>query len=166
MEELMSKKDIIDLCNGQTAYDELNLLQVREIISGRVNGLRKDEIDRYSNPNFTYIEMRNEKERLLREAEPNCMLQDLKEYLMLVSYYLKKLMVQDMSLKTLYGLFNDERNKYNYFGYNKHRKINVILESDEDVINNLYALAYAGYLCSEKEVKKIKELKEYVYRMK
>lgn len=110
--------------------------------------------------------MRNEKERLLMEAEPNCMLKDLKEYLMLVSYYLKKLTVQEMSLKTLYNMFNEERNKYKKYGYNKYRQINVILESEEDIINNLYALAYAGYLCNQKEVEKIKELKTYVYKMK
>lgn len=166
MEQFMSKNEIVDLCGGSKKYENLNQFQVKEIVSGRVNGLRKDEIERYSNPNLSYLEMRNEKERLLYEAKPNCMLQDLKEYLMLVSYYLKKLTVQEMSLKTLYNMFNEERNKYKKYGYNKYRQINVILESEEDIINNLYALAYAGYLCNQKEVEKIKELKTYVYKMK
>lgn len=166
MEQLISKNEIIDLCGGLDNYNNFDHLQIREIMSGYVNGLRKDEIDRYSNPNLTYIEMRKEKDKLLIDAEPNFMLKELREYLLLVNYYLKKMDEQNISLKNIYKLFVDERKKYKRFGYNKNRQINVILECEEDIINNLYALAYAGYLCEPKKVEKIDELKTYLYKMK
>ena len=55
MEQFMSKGDIINLCGGSKKYENLNQFQVKEIVSGRVNGLRKDEIERYSNPNLSYL---------------------------------------------------------------------------------------------------------------
>lgn len=163
---LLTQGQIIELCGGLEEYQKYNHLQVREIINGYINGLRKDEILRYSDPQLSVIEMSNKKKKLLQEAEPNCMLKELRNYLSLVDYYYDKMCIKDFYLSELYILLNSEIIKYKKYGYNKNSQLNIRIESEYDVLNNLYALAYAGYLYNEEQLKEVGNLSSYLYKMK
>ena len=160
--EIVSFYEIINICGGQENYRKFDCLQIREIMSGVLLGLRPDEVQGlYVNPKIPYEEMRIIKNRALFEREPREELVKLREYLLLVAQYYKLLEGDYMNVDEVYeGLCAQSSDRY------KSVSDTVEIKSEDEVRECTYALAHAAYRFDRESALQNPKTKDYVLEMK
>lgn len=161
--EIVSFNEIIDICGGQENYRKFDCLQIREIMSGVLLGLRPDEVQGlYVNPKIPYEEMRIIKNKALFEREPREELVKLREYLLLVCQYHNLLEKDYLNIDEAFDCLKNElliKGK-RIFG----SEINV--RSEEEINECMYALAHAAYRFDQEAALQNENIKDYVLEMK
>lgn len=162
-DKLISFSEIIDICGGIENYRKFDCLQIKEIMSGVLLGLRSDEVQGlYVNPKIPYEEMRIIKNKALFEREPREELVKLREYLLLVGQYYDILEKDYLNIDEAFACLKSDlliKGK-RIFG----SEINV--RTEEEINNCTYALAHAAYRFDQEAALQNPKTKDYVLEMK
>lgn len=160
--EIVSFNEIIDICGGKENYRKFDCLQIKEIMSGVLLGLRPDEVQGlYVNPKIPYEEMRIIKNRALFEREPREELVKLREYLLLVGQYYDILEKDYLNIDEAYDNLNVQLS-------DRYKNVNdsIDIKSEDEVRESTYALAHAAYRFDQESALQNKKINKYVLEMK
>lgn len=160
--EIVSFNEIIDICGGQENYRKFDCLQIREIMSGVLLGLRPDEVQGlYVNPKIPYEEMRIIKNKALFEREPREELVKLREYLLLVGQYYDILEKDYLNIDEAYDSLHAQISE-------RYKSVSstIDIKSEDEVRECTYALAHAAYRFDQEAALQNENIKDYVLEMK
>ncbi len=160
--EIVSFSEIINICGGKENYRKFDCLQIKEIMSGVLLGLRPDEVQGlYVNPKIPYEEMRNIKNKALFERQPREELVKLRKYLLLVAQYYDLLEKDYLNIDEAYdNLYIQNSDRY------KSVSGSIDIKSEDEVRECTYALAHAAYRFDQESALQNKKVNKYVLEMK
>lgn len=164
---LLTQTEVIDLCGGPEKFKKYDSLQVKELVSGRMSGLKKDEISHYADPSISAYSMNRIKNDLLEDINLSTELKQLRNYLLLVDYYYRCLLSGQYKIDELSFIMNAElvklkENQKNHIFKFKHNNP----KNSEEGLNILYALSYAAYLYDKQTAMEIPKVKKYITKMR